>query len=1032
MIGRVVLFLCGTILTCALKDVIFVVDGSGSVDAVDWSIQRDGIVAVLQDALRIPRDGSYSIGVVQYSSYAKLEISPIVVSSQYDIDMLVQAVENMVQIRGGTVPSTGVQLANGLSGYRDNVKREYCLVTDGPSDSGMYTAMSQGVAQGLDRFSVVGIIDGSFGESQFHSNFDQHVVGDGKVHVVLNTVQYAAHLGSTCFPSKKLKLEALEVLQVVQTLNNTIPLYEKKKTLVRAYIDSTDGSKVRATAELCLTTSGASKKCVSAENPGSVEAASDSTSRRSKKSATLNFVLPAHMITVGSATFELVTVGEDIECADNQQNCKTAVIDIKKSTSIPLQLYSITHEDSAPSINVLNNVYDRMSAIFPIQKLYQRSPRQISLSGILLHETLYTKLLEMRLHNIDHESEVFYMGILHESKNTIAGKYRPKGFGDAENKVGYASPHSMKNTYTYHTASHELAHMFGLWHAGVYEIDGILLGLCDSKAPKDEKPFPYVYDVMIDKKIERRPTLGPLGQDKKAHVYGWDSLNDEIISPFERFELMSYCGPEPRWISEDTYKNVAQKVEPSGGFLRNAIKKLLKFFVFFMETNSDGQLVSQVVSIGEVYTDIIYPDLPFGNFSVIFASSSTNNSAIRYFDPSAIVDDDVSDETMSNKTGFITVFVDSASSYDSVIVQNDNNETQYEMRASPHAPVVNVLYPNGGESLWGDVVDVLWNASDADGDSLLFSIFYSGDNGQSWEALESSLQNTSLSVELSTLGKTEQGLFRVQVTDGFNVGHDVSDSTFVTPNVPPAVYMMSPADDHGYIGLEMIVFEATAYDREDGALDGGSVSWISSVDGAIGVGTVLERSADDLTEGVHWITVRATDSVGVTTSSPAVKIVIFRIAPPQTISPSAAPTFTPTTALKLNAIVGSKRHRGEVKVKKPGKKGEDKTDVHVFLLGNDFVNVATIDISTLQLGDAGQLKQFEKKKKKGKGDKKAYELKDEDGDGKDDLGLIFSNVGVQCGDTALTLTGSLLSGEEIEAVVYFNTTGKECSRRLRA
>ena len=48
-------------------DLVFLVDGSGSINATDWRIQKDGLSAALQDPVAFPRDGSVAVGVVQWS-----------------------------------------------------------------------------------------------------------------------------------------------------------------------------------------------------------------------------------------------------------------------------------------------------------------------------------------------------------------------------------------------------------------------------------------------------------------------------------------------------------------------------------------------------------------------------------------------------------------------------------------------------------------------------------------------------------------------------------------------------------------------------------------------------------------------------------------------------------------------------------------------------------------------------------------------------------------------------------------------------
>ena len=52
----------------------------------------------------------------------------------------------------------------------------------------------------------------------------------------------------------------------------------------------------------------------------------------------------------------------------------------------------------------------------------------------------------------------------------------------------------------------------------------------------------------------------------------------------------------------------------------------------------------------------------------------------------------------------------------------------------------------------------------------------------------------------------------------------------------------------------------SAYDPEDGSLEGSHLSWTSSLDGDLGTGELL--FAPDLSRGQHTITVTARDSEG--------------------------------------------------------------------------------------------------------------------------------------------------------------------------
>ena len=70
-------------------------------------------------------------------------------------------------------------------------------------------------------------------------------------------------------------------------------------------------------------------------------------------------------------------------------------------------------------------------------------------------------------------------------------------------------------------------------------------------------------------------------------------------------------------------------------------------------------------------------------------------------------------------------------------------------------------------------------------------------------------------------------------------------------NTAPTVSITGPGDGSSFNEGDAITFTGTASDTEDGTITG-SLSWSSSIDGAIGTGGSFSRS--DLSVGVHTVT----------------------------------------------------------------------------------------------------------------------------------------------------------------------------------
>jgi subtilisin family serine protease len=84
----------------------------------------------------------------------------------------------------------------------------------------------------------------------------------------------------------------------------------------------------------------------------------------------------------------------------------------------------------------------------------------------------------------------------------------------------------------------------------------------------------------------------------------------------------------------------------------------------------------------------------------------------------------------------------------------------------------------------------------------------------------------------------------------------------VVLNRPPVATITAPAPGVGFSQGAPVTFAGTGSDPEDGALSGASLTWTSSLDGAIGTGTSFTSST--LSAGAHVITLTARDSRNVT------------------------------------------------------------------------------------------------------------------------------------------------------------------------
>ncbi len=202
------------------------------------------------------------------------------------------------------------------------------------------------------------------------------------------------------------------------------------------------------------------------------------------------------------------------------------------------------------------------------------------------------------------------------------------------------------------------------------------------------------------------------------------------------------------------------------------------------------------------------------------------------------------------------------------------------LSASANTPTVSIISPTGGERFTADRVTFEWAGSDADGDSLFYTVVYSANDGvgNTWNTLAVKIKATSLTVPRHTLAASAKARLWVIVSDGVNSTSAISNQ-FGVGNNPPFAIIDFPAEGAMFSGLQSFGVVGAAYDTEDGALHGTSLVWTSDIDGVLGTGDELWVNASDLTEGTHLVTLTATDSDGASSVSSAVAIQIFRIAP---------------------------------------------------------------------------------------------------------------------------------------------------------
>jgi hypothetical protein len=220
-----------------------------------------------------------------------------------------------------------------------------------------------------------------------------------------------------------------------------------------------------------------------------------------------------------------------------------------------------------------------------------------------------------------------------------------------------------------------------------------------------------------------------------------------------------------------------------------------------------------------------------------------------------------------------------------------DGKPQAELARSASEPVVSLLSPNESGELSGKQT-ITWEASDADGNSILFyDVDYSPDGGETWLPLGAYIAETSLTVDFDAVPGGEEALLRVTASDGWNTGEDISDINFTVPRHGPEITVLGPLDGTSFYETQPFYVEATAFDWEDGPItDLENFTWTSDVDGVLATGPWT--SLAEMTPGDHSLTIQVTDSDG-NVSEASVHVSILSVEQPTATNQPITPSPTP-------------------------------------------------------------------------------------------------------------------------------------------
>lgn len=873
----------------AKRDVVLVVDSTGLSEA-DWNLQKRAYLAMLDDRTDFPLDGSVAVSFVQYAGAmsggqaSRVTVPLTRLTGEGALGKITESIAAAARLQPSVAGVDGLTAAaqelseRGTKGSLTHI----CTSAAAPWDP---KTLAKGVSAvrnaGATRMSVLALSNASLSPKVAAEAFAPAVLGDGSIVSARNVPQFGNLLSGSCMLSA-LRLEAIEVNQVIQDWNNTMPLAEYKDTIVRVFVEAlliVAGDEVGGLLHGTRDGAPLPGSPLSAFNHnGDAPADSDvaNPTDRANLDLSINFRLPTSWLS-GDVTLTYEAPAT-IDCSSAPSSAHDCAVDVTftEAADIPVDYVSVPYEVAgttlAPTDAALVEQMYRTEDIFPVQHvdfdfdwLPWTSGAKPSEETVLALLDLYALLEEGCMLG---ECDRYFYGVVPGSGGGLANGLpgtAAMGFLDT------SSP-TAATEYARNRGPHEIAHMVGASHVvnraenGTSRVSGTRFkdGWCTELGGLDAPEFPYWSSFSgID-----RPTLGPMGNDN-TEIWGiaprllthWD-LN--VVSPHTVSPLMSYCAPRDesshwRWPSKLTYEVLTEALmDPDYSGPAHVRAGTSQEYILIRGQVAEGPArKTRFLPIASGMLNDVPPQ-GAGGWSIRLLDRAGRPLATRAFDMLQGHGDAARPGSGEppGVLGFAVPFPAALAGRIGRVQLLEGERIIATLRASSAAPRVSISSPKAGVRLDAETVTVTWSASDTDSPQLTSSAFYRTGPQERWLPIVLDSPASSVTVPRRALHGSSNGQFMVVATDGLRFTRATTGPVSVADNRP--ILELTPGVT--FLGADQnAVLEALAWDAEDGVLDE-QIAWISDLDGRLGTGRTLDVRASDLSEGTHTIAVVATDS----------------------------------------------------------------------------------------------------------------------------------------------------------------------------
>ncbi len=562
-------------------------------------------------------------------------------------------------------------------------------------------------------------------------------------------------------PPPDLSISSIEVVQVVQNQDNTIPLIQYKPAVVRVFVKQTgepDNPIAGVTGTLRAFRTGGG------ELPGTPNLLNASVlgrenPDRNNETHSLNFLVPPEW-TEGMVTFRAEIKAPPSRPEGPEENHRKEVA-VKFSITdnavtpftAPYLPLCYLRPDNCPtaSIGAYKDLLEKIYPSGPGGLRYLELPIpsdsqwDVRLNSYAAGTALLSRLREI-YHLLVDESGLALdqlVAWLPDDAQAFAKGQADARFTKGEGKVAWVMEVNPRTSA--HLLAHEIGHNLNLRHTNT----------------SDECLNPA-----LDSKTDWKLPDGTIQEP------GYDPAQRRFV-PRGRFDLMTYCEADRIWISPFHYQklvnelslffrpNLAGEGTPGAASSPKPHAEPAEYALVGGMARRDGSATGLKPVYRLTSTRPGQPSDPEGNHCLRFtgaAGTLADHCFTLLFESEN--GEPVDEQTFSVKAPFPAGVTRLA------LMRGEQELAALSVGAGP--PAATIQSPQGGDR-WEGRRTILWSAIDPGGGALVYTVQYSFDNGGAWLPLAIGLQLAELAVDTGQIQGGAQVHFRVTASNGLEV-----------------------------------------------------------------------------------------------------------------------------------------------------------------------------------------------------------------------------------------------------------------------